>query len=66
MIEVSYTQETFDALERDAERYRKLRLMDWFSSDYCVVMNPKQAVRPGHDCPSHSRLDKLVDTGSPE
>jgi len=45
----------------DAERYRKLRLCDWFSSPLAVVRNPNKAVKLGQDCPSHGRLDEFVD-----
>ena len=45
----------------DAERYRCLREHSWRSSSLCVVVNPKAAVKPGHDCPSHERLDELID-----
>lgn len=49
------------ALRRDAERYRKLRVMHWNESPLCVVADPKRAVRPGYDCPSGERLDALLD-----
>lgn len=45
----------------DAGRYRVLRASDWFSSPICCVRNPKNAVMPGSDCPSHYRLDEAVD-----
>lgn len=47
---------------KDAARYRWLRQRDWFDSPLCVVMNPKQAVKPGNDCPSRSRLDAAIDS----
>jgi hypothetical protein len=48
-------------LERDAERYRKLRQQQWNESELCVVMRPKEAVKLGYDCPSLERLDAFVD-----
>ena len=45
----------------DAERYRLLRQMNWFDSPFCVVMEPKKAVKLGYDCPSLDRLDAFVD-----
>lgn len=50
-----------DALKADAERYRKLRTMSWYDSPLCVVRDPKQQVKPGTDCPSHDRLDAVID-----
>lgn len=50
-----------DAL--DAARYRWLRTQHWHGSALCVVANPKQAVKLGHDCPSMERLDDLIDAG---
>lgn len=47
--------------QKDAERYRKLRAMDWFDGPFAVVTLPKEAVRPGTDCPSRERLDELLD-----
>lgn len=49
------------ALRRDAERYRKLRVMHWNESPLCVVADPKRAVRLGYDCPSGERLDAMLD-----
>lgn len=46
---------------KDAGRYRWLRSQDWFASPLCVVRSPKQAVKPGQDCPSLSRLDAAID-----
>lgn len=47
--------------QKDAERYRKLRAMDWFDGPLAVVTRPKETVRPGTDCPSRERLDDLLD-----
>lgn len=49
-------------LERDAERYRWLRVQHWNDSALCVVADPKNAVKLGHDCPSNQRLDEIIDT----
>lgn len=45
-----------------AERYRWLRAQTWDASPIAVVVNPKSAVKLGHDCPSGIRLDQLVDS----
>jgi hypothetical protein len=45
----------------NAERYQWLRAQNWNDASLCVVVNPKQAVKLGHDCPSLERLDALVD-----
>lgn len=45
----------------DAERYRALREMNWHDGPLAVVRDPKVNVRLGTDCPSHERLDALVD-----
>ena len=45
----------------DAARYRWLRTQHWSESYLCVVANPKQAVKLGHDCPIHRRLDTAID-----
>ena len=45
----------------DAERYRCLRDQMWNSSSLWVVVNPKAAVKLGHDCPSHERLVEMID-----
>ena len=50
-----------DELRKDAERYRWLREQYWNSADICVVRNPKEAVKLGHDCPSFERLDSFID-----
>lgn len=50
-----------EALRRDAERYRCLREMSWFDSPLAVVTDPRKSVRLGVDCPSHERLDEMVD-----
>lgn len=58
---MTISEEEYQYLLKNSKRYELLRTKDWFESDYCVVMYPKQAVRPGNDCPSHSRLDELLD-----
>lgn len=50
-----------DGLRRDASRYRFLRNQHWPVAYLAVVINPKAAVRLGHDCPSGDRLDEQVD-----
>lgn len=50
-----------DDQARDAARYRKLRWQDWFASPLAVVVNPKDCVKPGSDCPSRDRLDAMID-----
>ncbi len=45
----------------DAARYRWLREQHWNEADFCVVRDPRRAVRLGHDCPSLERLDAAID-----
>lgn len=45
-----------------AERYRWLREQHWDKSPIAVVVNPKAAVKLGHECPSGIRLDQLLDS----
>lgn len=52
-----------DALKKDAARYRWLRAQTWDASGMAVVVDPKTAVRLGHDCPSLDRLDAAIDAG---
>jgi hypothetical protein len=49
------------SLVEDAERYRWLRQQYWNNAPLCVVAQPKQAVKLGHDCPSLDRLDAAID-----
>lgn len=53
------------AAEKDAARYRWLRQQEWFSSDLCVLRDPKRVLTRGiglgADCPSLSRLDTAID-----
>ncbi|MDH0776373.1 hypothetical protein N5C96_23465 [Delftia tsuruhatensis] len=51
------------ALRADAERYHWLREQNWHDSDLCAVRRPRQAVKPGYDCPSGNRLDAFCDAG---
>lgn len=51
-----------EQLRKDAGRYQWLRNQHWESSPFCVVRNPKSAVKLGHDCPSAERLDKEIDS----
>lgn len=48
-------------LKRDAERYRWLRMADWWDSSVCVIKDPKSQARLGSDCPSRDRLDAAID-----
>jgi len=50
-----------DAAQKDAERYRWLRMADWWNSPLCVIRDPKQQAKPGTDCPSRDRLDAAID-----
>lgn len=54
-------QRELEEARKDAQRYRALRAMNWNDSPLCVVVNPKQAVKLGHDCPSGDRLDEALD-----
>ena len=58
---MTISEEEYEYLLKNSKRYELVRTKDWFNPDYCVVMKPKEAVRPGNDCPSHSRLDALLD-----
>ncbi|MGP5283034.1 hypothetical protein ACTXNJ_17840 [Pseudomonas helleri] len=49
------------ALLKDAERYRWLRIADWWRSPVCVIRNPKEQAKLGTDCPSGDRLDAALD-----
>lgn len=48
-------------LETDAARYRWLRLRHWYSDRLVVVVDPKNSVKLGVDCPSMDRLDDAID-----
>lgn len=50
-----------EAMRKDAARYRWLRSQNWNDGLLAVVVNPKAAVRLGHDCPSLYRLDEAID-----
>lgn len=50
-----------EALRKDAERYRWLRIADWWRSPVCVIRNPKEQAKLGSDCPSGDRLDAAID-----
>lgn len=45
----------------DAERYQHVRTQTWDQSQFFVVAGGKECVKLGVDCPSHERLDDLVD-----
>ena len=50
-----------EGLRKDAERYRWLRLADWWRSPVCAISNPKEQAKLGSDCPSGDRLDVQID-----
>lgn len=50
-----------EGAERDAARYRWLRVQYWDESPIACVASPKRAVKPGQDCPSLERLDAAID-----
>ena len=50
-----------ESLRKDAERYRWLRIADWWRSPVCVLRNPKEQDKLGSDCPSGDRLDAAID-----
>lgn len=50
-----------EAIRLDAARYRWLRQQNWNDGVLGVVVNPKTAVKLGHDCPSLDRLDDAID-----
>ena len=52
-----------EAIRLDAARYRWLRSQNWNDGVLGVVVNPKTAVKLGHDCPSLDRLDEAIDAG---
>ena len=49
------------SVELDTARYRWLRQQNWFDGKLAVVVNPKESVKLGQDCPSFFRLDELID-----
>lgn len=53
--------EEYVHLQRDAERYRWLRARHWDTSPLAVVVDPKNSVKLGRDCPSKDRLDEAID-----
>lgn len=53
--------EQIQRMAKDAKRYLWLRTADWWSSQLCVVRDPKQQAKPGTDCPSRDRLDSAID-----
>lgn len=42
-------------------RYRWLRKQHWNEAELCIVVNPKDSVKLGRDCPSLERLDAVID-----
>lgn len=61
MEKVNQLRAEAEALKKDAERYRWLRMADWWNSPLCVIRDPKQQAKPGTDCPSRDRLDEAID-----
>lgn len=61
LAEIETLKAERDALKKDAERYRWLRMADWWNSPLCVIRDPKQQAKPGTDCPSRDRLDEAID-----
>ena len=53
--------EQFRRMEKDAERYRWLRVQHWSDSSLCVVAHPRSNLRLGTYCPSAEALDELAD-----
>lgn len=52
---------TVDGSQKEyAENYAWLRKQNWFEGKLCVVLNPKQQLKPGTNCPSVEWLDKLI------
>lgn len=51
-----------ELLRCDAERYRALREMNWCDGPLAVVADPYSRIKLGSDCPSHERLDQVVDS----
>lgn len=59
--ELTREEAQYKDMQRDAERYRWLRLQDWDTSPLAVVANPRAAIKLGHDAPSRDRLDAMID-----
>lgn len=66
MTAVSMAIDDIEALRKDAERYRWLRVQDWHSGQLAVVAKPKIAIKLGHDSPSRDRLDSAIDAAMSE
>ena len=56
--------EEFEALRKDAERYRWLRAQHWSYSTLAVVAEPQHALKLGHDLLSGDRLDAAIDAAT--
>lgn len=50
-----------EAIRVDAARYRWLRSQKWNDGKICVVVDPKDSVKLGRDCPCLDRLDRMID-----
>lgn len=59
--EATSPQET-SAIEKDAQRYRKIRSMTWNTSRFAVVANPRNPALLGIYTPSGDLLDKELDS----
>lgn len=53
-------------MEKDAARYRWLRQQNWSDAKFCVVSDPKNAVKLGYSCPSGDLLDNAIDVAMGE
>lgn len=56
------SRERNEAVELDAARYMWLRSQHFNDSPLSVVIDPKDSVKLGRDCPSLERLDEIIDT----
>lgn len=50
-----------EAIKADAARYRWLRSQNGNDGKLAVVVDPKDSVKLGRDCPSLDRLDEMID-----
>jgi hypothetical protein len=58
---VEAARQQAEADRKDAERYRWLREQHWSYNTFCVVQQPKSAVRIGQTCPFRGELDAAID-----
>jgi hypothetical protein len=62
LVMVDQLKAEVESLRKDAERYRWLRIADWWRSPVCAISNPKEQAKLGSDCPSGERLDAQIDS----